>query len=448
LHKYIPVFIIYMIPTPRTMRSYLKPTVFLSLKNAFPPFAVHILFAAFGLSFNSCSSSQKKAPPAPLRDSTLIELPPPATISPFEKNALNVACQRWYDSLLDKSGFNGAVLVAKGGNIIFEKYKGMGHVGSNDTLTSTSPLHIASVSKTITAMAVLKLWQDGKLNIDDEYSNYFPSFNYPGVTIRTLLDHRSGLPNYLYFMEDLGWDKSIYIKNQDVFDYLVNKKASLDVGAPGRRFTYCNTNYALLALLVEKTSGTTFPEYLQKTFFKPLGMVHSFVFTHEDSAKVNPSYDWRGQMIPLNFLDLVYGDKNIYTTVEDLLLWDRVLRCNLLFRPETLVEAYTPYSNEKPGIRNYGLGWRMNVYPNGKKLIYHNGWWHGYNASFVRLIDEDATIIVLGNKYTRSVYQAKTLAPVFGAHYVIGEDDEGESVKSNNVARQNKKVVHRRKRRR
>jgi CubicO group peptidase (beta-lactamase class C family) len=251
-------------------------------------------------------------------------------------------------------------------------------------------------------------------------------------------------------MEDLGWDKSIYIKNQDVFDYLVNNKASLDVGAPGRRFTYCNTNYALLALLVEKTSGLNFPEFIQKTFFKPLGMSHSFVFTHADSAKANPSYDWRGQMIPMNFLDLVYGDKNVYTTVEDLLLWDRALRCNLLFRPETLIEAYTPYSNEKPGIRNYGLGWRMNVYPNGKKLIYHNGWWHGYNASFVRLIDEDATIIVLGNKYTRAVYQAKTLAPVFGAHYVVGEDDEGESVKSNNIAAatSGKKIVHKKRRRR
>lgn len=385
------------------------------------------LLAIFSLSLNSCSSTSKK-PVANLRDSTLIELPPPTTISPFEKKSLEEACQRWYDSLLDNSGFNGVVLAAKGGNIIFEKCKGMGHVGENDTLTTNTPFHIASVSKTITAMAVLKLWQDGKLNIDDEYSKYFPAFNYPGVTIRTLLDHRSGLPNYLYFMEDLGWDKSVYIKNQDVLDYLINFKSQLkNIATPGRHFTYCNTNYALLALLVEKVSNTAFPDFLQKEFFKPLGMAHTFVFTHADSAKVNPSYDWRGQMIPLNFLDLVYGDKNVYATAEDLLLWDRALRTNLIFKPETLAEAYKPYSNEKPGVRNYGLGWRMNIYPNGKKMIYHNGWWHGYNASFIRLIDEDATIIVLGNKYTKVVYKAKSLAPVFGAHYIAGEEEEGEA---------------------
>ncbi|MBS1743672.1 MAG: beta-lactamase family protein [Bacteroidetes bacterium] len=376
----------------------------------------------------SCSSSHKKENVTAAKDSTLIQLPAPKEISPFEKNALAASCQRWYDSLLDKTGFNGAVLVAKGGNIIFEKYKGTGHLNASDTITDTTPLHIASVSKTITAMAILKLAQDGKLNIDDEFSKYFPEFNYPGVTIRTLLNHRSGLPNYLYFMEDLGWDKSVYIKNEDILAWLINRKADIpNIATPGKHFTYCNTNYALLALLAEKISHSSFPEFIQNTFFKPLGMQHSFVFTHADSARVCPSYDWRGQLIPTNFLDHVYGDKNVYTTVEDLLRWDRALRCNLLFTPATLTEAYTPYSNEKPGVRNYGLGWRMNIYPNGKKLIYHNGWWHGYNASFIRLLDEDATIIVMGNKFTKAIYKSKTLAPVFGANYVVGEEEENDN---------------------
>lgn len=404
-------------------------------------------FLLVAWAISSCSSSQKKEAKLPLKDSTLIELPTPTTISPFEKNELNLACEHWYDSLLNRGGFNGAVLVAKGGNIIFEAFRGCGHVGGKDTINNTTPFHIASVSKTITAMAILKLWQDGKLNIDDEFSKYFPEFNYPGVTIRTLLNHRTGLPNYLYFMEDMGWDKRQYIKNQDVLAWLIQFKSQLDVGAPGKHFTYCNTNYALLALLAEKVTNMSFPDFIKKEFFHPLGMEHSFVFTHEDSAKVNPSYDWRGQMIPLNFLDLVYGDKNVYTTAEDLLLWDRALRCNLIFKPETLMEAYKPYSNEKPGVRNYGLGWRMNLYPNGKKLIYHNGWWHGYNASFIRLIDEDATIIVMGNKFDRTVYKAKTLAPIFGARYITGEEEENDSVKAGDstaVATPKKKIKRRR----
>ncbi len=416
------------------MSNHVKNDCFAKANSYLQHFILNIFFFCLLVSFSHCSSTPKKAP-APAKDSTLIVLPAPTVLSPFERDNLAAACQHWYDSILGKGVFNGAVLVSKGGNIVFEKYRGTGHVGSKDTLTSATPFHIASVSKTITAMSILKLWQDGKINIDDEYSKYFPTFNYPGVTIRCLLNHRSGLPNYLYFMEDLGWDKSVYIKNQDIFDYLVNRKDELkNIATPGKHFTYCNTNYALLALLAEKISGMPFPAFIEKEFFHPLGMSHSFIFTHEDSAKVNPSYDWRGQMIPLNFLDMVYGDKNVYTTAEDLLIWDRALRCNAIFTPQTLQQAYTPYSNEKKGIRNYGLGWRMNVYPNGKKMIYHNGWWHGYNASFIRLIDEDATIIVMGNQYTRAVYKAKTLAPIFGAHYVAGEEDEGEALKSDSTA--------------
>ncbi len=429
-----------MIPTARTMFNLFKTRMYRCERQRLRYYILTSLFSGILLCFSNCGSTTKKTPP-PAIDSIHIALPDPTTLNPLEATSLKAACERWYDSILEKGGFNGAVLVAKGGNIVFEKFKGMGHVGYTDSIKNTTPFHIASVSKTITAMAVLKLWQDGKLNIDDEYSKYFPSFNYPGVTVRTLLNHRSGLPNYLYFMEDLGWDKDVYIKNQDVFDYLVNFKGKLDVGAPDRHFTYCNTNYALLALLIEKVTGNTFPGFIQKEFFIPLNMTHSFVFTREDSAKVNPSYDWRGQMIPLNYLDLVYGDKNIYSTAEDLLIWDRALRSDKLFNENTLQQAYAPYSNEKPGIRNYGLGWRMNVYPNGKKMIYHNGWWHGYNASFIRLIDEDATIIVMGNRYTRAVYKAKSLCPIFGANYVAGEDEEGsDAIKSDSTVSQNIKA--------
>ncbi|MEP7079567.1 MAG: serine hydrolase, partial [Ginsengibacter sp.] len=80
---------------------------------------------------------------------------------------------------------------------------------------------------------------------------------------------------------------------------------------------------------------------------------------------------------------------------------------------QIMEQAYTPYSNEKPGVRNYGLGWRMNVYPDGKKVIYHNGWWHGNNAVFIRMIQDSVTIIVLGNKYNRNIYQAKKMATIF-----------------------------------
>lgn len=225
-----------------------------------------------------------------------------------------------------------------------------------------------------------------------------------------MLNHRSGLPNYLYFMDDLGWDKNQPIHNTDIMNWLITQKKKIkDISAPGTHFTYCNTNYALLALLIEKITGTSYPTFIRDSIFLPLQMNHSFVYTPADSSRANPSYDWKGVLIPLNHLDQVYGDKNIYTTPRDLLKWDRALRSGLLFNASIMEQAYTPYSNEKPGIRNYGLGWRMNIYPDGRKIVFHNGWWHGSNAVFIRLLEKDATIIVIGNKYSGAIYKARNL---------------------------------------
>ncbi len=384
-----------------------------------------ILFAISPtLCFFSCNNSEANKADKKGADSSMIALPAPGIISKEEAAALAVGCKKWYDTELAGHGFNGGIIVAKKGNIVFEDYQGTGHWGEKDTVTANTPFHIASVSKTFTAMAVLKFWQDGKLNIDDDFSKYFPAFNYPGVTVRSLLNHRSGLPNYVYFMETLGWDKSKYIQNADVLNYLITRKAELtNIAAPNAHFTYCNTNYALLALLLEKVSGLKYPTLLQQLFFAPLQMKNSFVFDTAMLQKVNPSYDWRGRIMPFNFLDLVYGDKNIYTTPRDMLNWDRALNSGKLFDEKTLEAAYTPYSNEKPGVRNYGLGWRMNIYPDGKKMIYHNGWWHGNNAAFIRLIQDSATIIVVSNKFNRGVYHAKDMANLF-ADYGASEEEE------------------------
>lgn len=354
-----------------------------------------------------------------------ISLPAPGKLPDEEKKHLAHACQLWYDSMLGPSVFNGGILVAKKGNIVFEQYRGSNPLGSTTPVDANTPFHIASVSKTFTAMCVLKLWQDSLLNIDAPYSQYFPSFNYPGVTVRTLLNHRSGLPNYLYFMEKLGYKDSAAISNQQVLDVLVSRKDVLEnVGVPDKHFSYCNTNYALLALLIEKISGRPYPQFVQENIFGPLNMQHSFVYTPADSNRISHNYDWRGDMIPDNFLDKVYGDKNIYSTPRDLFTWDRALASGLLFSKETMQQAFTPYSNEKPGIKNYGLGWRMNIYPNGKKVIFHNGWWHGNNAAFIRLQDEDATIIVLGNRYTRAIYKAYQLVNSFSNYFQVLEVEE------------------------
>lgn len=352
------------------------------------------------------------------------EIPATSKISDTEKDQIKRSVQLFYDTTLGASGFNGGIIVAKGGNIIFEKYKGSVNLDGTDSINASTPLHIASVTKTFTAMAILKLQQEGKLNIDDSLTKYFPDFNYPGVTIKTLLNHRSGLPNYLYFMEKVGWPTDSIIQNKDVLRWLIERKGFIkDIGTADTKFNYCNTNYAMLALVIEKVTGKTYPEFMKETIFDPIGMKNSFIHFLGDDKIRSKSFDWRGREIPDNNLDAVYGDKNMYSTVGDLFLWDRVLKDTFFLTKYMLAAAYTPYSNERPGIKNYGLGWRMNIYEEDKKIIFHNGWWHGNNATFIRLLKEDATVIVLSNRFARSVYTSKILVNIFGNYFGAAEED-------------------------
>ena len=352
------------------------------------------------------------------------DIPAASKLNESEIDQIKRAVQLFYDTTLGASGFNGGIIVAKGGNIIFENYKGSVNLDGEDSMVASTPLHIASVTKTFTAMAVLKLQQDGKLNIDDSLTKYFPDFNYPGVTIKTLLNHRSGLPNYLYFMEKVGWPTDSIMQNNDILKWLIERKPFIkDIGPADKKFNYSNTNYAMLALVIEKVTGKTYPAFMKENIFDPIGMKNSFVHFLGDGKIRSKSFDWRGREIPDNNLDAVYGDKNMYSTVGDLLLWDRVLKDTIFLKKNTLETAYMPYSNERPGIKNYGLGWRMNIYGEDKKIIFHTGWWHGNNAIFIRLLKEDATVIVLSNRFARSVYTSKILVNIFGNYFDAVEED-------------------------
>ncbi len=374
--------------------------------------------------FVACNSGSAHKSEAVNKDSLPYTPPVPGYISKADFDRYYNEIKNFYDKDFIARGFNGAILVAKKGRIIFEDYHGFFNLQKKDSLTPASAFHLASVSKTFTAMAVLKLAELHKLNLDDDVKKYFPGFPYDNITIKLLLSHRSSLPNYIYFMQKLGWNPKQYCSNEDMLAYLEKFKPPLQ-GTPGTHFTYCNTNYALLGLIIEKVSGKSYADFLQEYFFTPLNMKNTYVFTMADSAMAMPSYDWRGKQEGLTYLDTGFGDKNIYSSPEDLLKWDQALYTNQLFRKTTLEAAYMPYSNEKPGIRNYGYGWRMNVYPDGKKIIYHNGWWHGNNTVFIRMIQDSVTIIVLGNKYNRSIYDAKKMAAIFQSSAIMEDDEKG-----------------------
>jgi len=376
---------------------------------------------SFSLIFISCNSGEATKPTKKKVDSSAYIPPAPGYIPPHDFERYYNGISDFYQKNLVDRGFNGGMLVAKKGRVIFEAYHGFFNLNKKDSLTPHSAFHLASISKTFTAMATLKLVQMGKLGLDDDLKKFFPGFPYDNVTVKLLLSHRSGLPNYIYFMEKLGWDTHKYCSNEDVLSYLIKYKPNPN-SKPNTHFEYCNTNYALLGLVVEKASGENYADFLQKEFFTPLHMEDTYVFNMNDSATAMPSYDWRGRWEKLMYLDTGFGDKNIYSTPEDLLKWDQAMYTNEIFSKQTLDEAYTPYSNEKPGIRNYGYGWRMNVYPDGRKIIYHNGWWHGNNTVFIRMIQDSVTIIVLGNKYNSNIYQSKKMAEIFQPQSVMEDE--------------------------
>jgi CubicO group peptidase (beta-lactamase class C family) len=333
----------------------------------------------------------------------------------------------FFQKNLLQGGFNGSILISKNGSIIYEKYVGYADLRKKDPLTDSTTLHIASTSKPFTAMAVLRMADAGKLSLNDTLTSFFPGFPYPGVTVQMLLNHRSGLPNYVYFMDDKKkWDKKRYVTNNDVLNFLYNEQPKRSSKA-GTRFSYSNTNYVLLALIVEKLSGLQFPEYMKKELFEPLGMKHTYVFSLADTLTATPSFTHNGGIWQNDFLEGTYGDKNVYSTPRDLLKWDQALYSGQLITPALLDSAFAAYSFERPSVHNYGLGWRLQLLPNGKKIIYHFGRWHGFNAAFARLTDEKATIIILGNKFTRSVYNSAVKSyELFGDYFQQRNDEDEE----------------------
>jgi len=395
------------------------------LKNLLYPLLIVVLLA--------CNYSSKNKT---VQEDSLAYYPPTPKELPKQefRYYYNVA-KNHFDSLLLKRGFSGQLLIAKNGVVVFEKAMGFADMRTKDTLTENTPMHIASVSKTFTSMAVMHLMEEGKLQLDDTLGKYFPDFPYHDVTIKMLLSHRSGLPNYLNYLSLLKKNDTCY-SNQDVLNSLYTIQPGLEYKS-GKRFSYSNTNYVLLAMIVEKVTGKSFPAYLKETIFDPLNMTNTFVYANQDTLKPTPSFEWTGRFWENDPFDCTYGDKNVYTTTHDLLKWDQALNNGQLFKKETLDSAFAPLSNERRSVHNYGLGWRMMIFPTGKKLIYHNGRWHGTNAVFVRFPDENATMILIGNKYNRNIYYAARTAYNLFGNYVPGQDQNDETEPAENSLGEN-----------
>jgi CubicO group peptidase (beta-lactamase class C family) len=396
------------------------------LKNLF--YTLGLLALIYGC---NQSASTNNAKPEPPEDSLQYYAPTPKSINKAEFRRYVRTLNDFFNEELINGAFNGGILVAKDGNILYEKYVGYEDLATRDPMTDSTPLHIASASKPFTAIAVLRLVQDNKLSLDDTLQKFFPTLPYEGITVKMLLNHRSGLPNYVNFMDDKKlWDRTKICTNEDMLKVLSTGKAGSS-GRPGKRFNYCNTNFVLLAMIVEQLTGVPFPQYMKQTYFDPLQMTHTHIYTLTDTGKVVLSYKQSRAVWENDQTEGTYGDKNVYSTPKDLLKFDQALYTEQLVRKSLLDTAFTPYSNERPSVHNYGLGFRLLMFPNDKKVVYHTGRWHGFNAIFARLTDEKATIIILGNKYNLNIYRAAKKSYSLFGNYGRDEDDNEDEHEAN-----------------
>lgn len=300
-----------------------------------------------------------------------------------------------------KRNFNGNVLIAQKGRIIFEKSFGYSNIKKKEKLKLNSTFQLASVSKQFTAVAILQLIDKGVVTFEDTIQKFYPEFPFKNITIKMLLTHRSGLPNYIYFTDDIVKDKSAPLYNSQVIDSLIKYSPSWYY-PPNKRFDYSNTGYMLLASIVEKVSGMSFARYMQENIFVPLRMKNSYIYEKGRTELRNNAtgYLYGKKEAEDNFLNGVTGDKGVYTTVEDLLKWDQGLYTEKIISQKTLQEAFKPWNKQMRQNRNYGFGWRLQYFPDSSVVYFHRGWWQGFQNLLLRIPQDSSTVIVLRNKKT------------------------------------------------
>lgn len=332
-----------------------------------------------------------------------------------------------FTDLNQKGAFNGSVLVSKAGKILYQRSLGILNKETRAPLTDSSMFQLASVSKVVTATAVLMLHERQALDIEKPMVDYFPDFPYTKVRVKDLLTHRSGLPNYIYTLNSEIYQPNYQMSNADMYAYFVSKNTR-PYQKPNYRFNYCNTNYALLALLVEKTSGKPFSQFLKEELFIPLGMKNTATINEVDLNGNNTAkpYDTRWRPVDFDASDYVLGDKSLYSTPYDLYLFSEALYQNKIISRQTQELAYTAYSKERKQS-NYGYGWRMkNFNDPDKKEVYHNGWWHGYRTAFHRRLKDSLTVIVLSNQLNRTAYQTYRIYDILDSGSSVEMEMEDE----------------------
>lgn len=338
--------------------------------------------------------------------------PEPAPASVFTEEDL-IFYHDTITKLLQSRNFNGNILLAREGEVLFSRSFGFADFRNDTPLTPETPFQLASISKTFTAAATLMLHDRGLIHIDNPVAEYIPKFPYPDITVRHLLNHTSGLHNYMYLLERY-WEEEHPPTNEDVLDLFVNYPRHLNF-RPATRFGYSNTGYAFLGLLIERVSGMPFDRFMAQELFEPLGLENTYVYnprggTDMRSDRAFGFRRWRRTylVIPDVVHDGIMGDKGIYSNIYDLYTWDRAINNGELI-PDSLWDAafeHTRLTNNRT-VR-YGMGWRLQSFMD-THVVHHPGRWNGFNTSLKRFVEHDATLIILNNNSSNITHLVEAL---------------------------------------
>ena len=350
----------------------------------------------------------------------------------------------------EKGGFNGTWLLAENGEIVSKGAVGFRDPEDKVPMTEDTIFQLASVTKQFTAAAVMLAVRRGLLSLEDDITKFFPELEkYKGATVRHLLTHTSGIPDYF---DDADWFIDLWKKenrvpdNPEIVRFLLKTEAE-PYGAPGDQFHYSNTGYNLLAEIVERVTGTEFEEFLQKNIFEPAGMKDTHCChirrdgvpfekyaqaTVIENGKLVADVDSEEDRVVTAFEGL-NGDDYVFTNIFDMFKWDRVLREGSVLTLEEQKLMYTPavlnggkpYSDEDGD--GYGFGWSVLTEEDFGLIVRHSGGMPGVGTWFERFIDKDRLLVVLTN---RDIVDARAFKSCDNSMEAIARDKEPEPIVS------------------
>lgn len=303
---------------------------------------------------------------------------------------------------LHQSGyFNGTLLVARKGVVVYHESMGWADLAKKDSVNNELPYQMASVTKPITSAAIMLLVQRGEISLDDKITKYFPELMiYHKVKVSHLLNHTSGIPDYIYRLP-AAWKKKEYMTNDDLIRFYATKKIRTTFG-PGYRYEYSNTNYALLASLVERVTDQKFPDFVKAEIFDPLGMTHSYIFTPERDTmegKKIKGYRWTGRAwleYGIDYRNGIVGDKGMFATADDMLRFAKAFDEDNLWCNETCESIFKPTYTYGKGESEYGLGWRIREW-DSSQVVLHYGFWNSFRTGLIEFPESDVTFVILNN---------------------------------------------------